>query len=170
MHQAILLCDWLVSQILFDTPSQCYCVGIEHFNLRLDCILHTTDKITPIECIRQSFYVISKFLKLCLILSHSASLVKFSECSCEVIKITRAKSLQKELAKICAPWLFMSLDVPTKPLKGFMFQMKYASGTLLKSKVLCILKYYSTLYIHPVGSSPFKQGSQSLAHENCWKK
>ena len=32
--------------------------------------------------------------------------------------------MQKELEKICPFWLSMSLDVPTKPLKGFMFQMK----------------------------------------------
>jgi len=51
-------------------------------------------------------------------------LAKFSECSYEVIKSTRAKSLQNEFAKIYPFWLFMSLDVPTEPLKGFMFQMK----------------------------------------------
>jgi len=32
--------------------------------------------------------------------------------------------LQNEFAKICPFWLFMSFDVPTEPLKGFMFQMK----------------------------------------------
>ena len=59
-----------------------------------------------------------------LTLPHHASLEKFGECSYEVIKSTRAKSLQKELEKICPFWHFMSLDVPMKPLKGFMFQMK----------------------------------------------
>ena len=28
------------------------------------------------------------------------------------------------MAKICPMWFFMILDVPTKPLKGFMLQMK----------------------------------------------
>ena len=32
--------------------------------------------------------------------------------------------MQKELEKIFPLWCFMILDVPTKPLKGFMFQMK----------------------------------------------
>ena len=101
-----------------------HCFGIEYFNLISDCILHTTNKKTHVECIKQSFCVISQFLKLCLILSHNVTLVKFSEFSHEVIKISRAKLLQKELEKIYPVWLFMSLDLLTEPLKGFMFQMK----------------------------------------------
>ena len=34
-----------------------------------------------------------------------------------------------------------------------------ASGTLVTSKLLCILKYYSTLCIRPLGSSPLKWGN-----------
>ena len=119
-------------------------VGAEHFNLRAYCILQTTDKTTQVECIKKYLGVISYFLKFFLILSHSASLEKFGECSCEAIKRTRAKSMQKELGKICPIWLCMSLDVPTEPLKCFMLQMN-ASGTLLTSKLLCTLKYCSSL-------------------------
>ena len=50
--------------------------------------------------------------------------MKFGKCSCKFIKTTRAKSMQKELEKICPLGFFMILGVPTKPLKGFMFQMK----------------------------------------------
>ena len=74
-------------------------MGEDHFNLRAYCILQTTDKTTKVECIRKSLDVIGEFLKFYLILLHSASLAKFGECSFEVIKSTRAKSLQKELEK-----------------------------------------------------------------------
>ena len=68
--------------------------------------------------------MIDQLLKFGLILSHSASLVKFGECSYEVIKTTRAKLLQKDLVESCPLWCFVSLYVPMEPLKGFMFQMK----------------------------------------------
>ena len=68
--------------------------------------------------------MIGELLKLCLILPHSANLVKFGECSYEVIRSTRTKLLQEELGKFCPVCLSMSLDLPIDPLKCFMFQMK----------------------------------------------
>ena len=78
--------------------------------------------------------MIGVFLKLCLILPHSASLAKFGRCSYEVIKSTRTKSLQEKLGKFCPVRLRMSLDVPMEPLKCFMFQMKGCKGDFIEIK------------------------------------
>ena len=59
---------------------------------------------------------------------------QFGECSCEVIKSTRTKLLQEELGKFCPVCPGMSLDVPTKPLKCFMFQMKRSKGDFIEIK------------------------------------
>ena len=40
-----------------------------------------------------------------------------------------------------------------------------ASGTLVTSKVLCILKYCSALCIHPLGSSPLKWGTSIFSQQ-----
>ena len=119
----------------------------------------------------QSFCMIDQFIKFCLILSHSASLAKFSECSCEVIKTTRVKPLQKELTKIYPLWLFMILDVPTEPLKGFTFQMKGCKWdfgdikSVMHIKLLFFLVYSSSwiiiVEVREINLWPTK---------SCWKK
>ena len=104
----------------------------------------------------------SQFLKFYLILSHSANLTNFGECSYEVIKSTRTESLQEELGKICPVWLGMSVDVPTEPLKCFMFQIKGCKWEFIDIKSVMQTEILFYPINHPVGSSPLKRGKSSL--------